>query len=391
MPPTSAATEKAKRSEFIGKVKFRNTLPDLPYDAKCLELPFDTERFVDYQMTTLERQHKHQLYTELEMGIPIDLIDPQAYAIPEHAELDPEDLELLKTDTSAKKVDPRTVDLPWLMKTTYISNDYDAGKRTTSGFERQHGQRFTGAEISKEELIKRINASFDAAKEAPVHPTKPELHAVEVFPVLPDIRRAGYQQLHVTFDEAPTTLGQTHRNIAERLQSSVLVGTGILDADQQDNEPAIALLLPAPDAEARGYDKDAEDCVPGSVTGMEYQQVRQYRYEFDGSFKEESFLFVLPADNDPVRAVVYERLERLKLHKRKRGPDLSRSAPVLVLEGEMKEEGTDAAGYTEKYVKRLRNLLFNTAETIKTAQDAEGDEDEEDAAAETGANDIDDV
>jgi len=79
-PLTKAASASgSKRSEFICRTKFRNALPDVPYDAKCLELPFETERFVQYSTTTLERQHRHQLYTELDLGIPIDLIDPNAY------------------------------------------------------------------------------------------------------------------------------------------------------------------------------------------------------------------------------------------------------------------------------------------------------------------------
>lgn len=36
-------------------------------------------RFVQYNATSLERNHQHELLTETDLGLPIDLIDPDIY------------------------------------------------------------------------------------------------------------------------------------------------------------------------------------------------------------------------------------------------------------------------------------------------------------------------
>ena len=38
-------------------------------------------RFVQYKPTSLERNNKHELLTDIDLGVPIDLIDPETYAI----------------------------------------------------------------------------------------------------------------------------------------------------------------------------------------------------------------------------------------------------------------------------------------------------------------------
>lgn len=37
-------------------------------------------RFIQYNPTSLERGHKHELQTEVDLGVPIDLILPEVYA-----------------------------------------------------------------------------------------------------------------------------------------------------------------------------------------------------------------------------------------------------------------------------------------------------------------------
>ncbi len=38
-------------------------------------------RFIQYNPTSLERSHKHELLTEVDLGVPIDLILPDTYPI----------------------------------------------------------------------------------------------------------------------------------------------------------------------------------------------------------------------------------------------------------------------------------------------------------------------
>jgi len=44
-------------------------------------LSFCGGRFVQYKATSLEKQHKHELLTEPDLGVTIDLINPDTYRI----------------------------------------------------------------------------------------------------------------------------------------------------------------------------------------------------------------------------------------------------------------------------------------------------------------------
>lgn len=45
-------------------------------------------RFVQYKATSLEKQHKHELLTEPDLGVTIDLINPDTYRIDPTSELE---------------------------------------------------------------------------------------------------------------------------------------------------------------------------------------------------------------------------------------------------------------------------------------------------------------
>lgn len=43
-------------------------------------------RFVDYKPTSLEKNYKHEMLTEVDLGVNIDLIDPDTYAVDHNGE-----------------------------------------------------------------------------------------------------------------------------------------------------------------------------------------------------------------------------------------------------------------------------------------------------------------
>lgn len=121
---------------MICRVKFNNTLPDFPYDPKFITYPFDPNRFSQYKPTSLEKNHKHDLLTEHDLGVNIDLIDPDIYAIPpEYAlaggviPLPIEDEKLLEEETvpmsDQKRSRHHNKVVPWLKKTEYISTEFN--------------------------------------------------------------------------------------------------------------------------------------------------------------------------------------------------------------------------------------------------------------------------
>ena len=69
-------------SELVCRVKYNNSLPDLPFDPKFITCPFGNSRFTNYVSTTLEQQMKYDFITEQDLGVHVDLILPDAYAQP---------------------------------------------------------------------------------------------------------------------------------------------------------------------------------------------------------------------------------------------------------------------------------------------------------------------
>ena len=65
------------------------------------ESPSDLSRFIQYNATSLEKNYKYELLAEHDLGIPIDLINPEAYANRDELQLDVADEKLLEEDTHA--------------------------------------------------------------------------------------------------------------------------------------------------------------------------------------------------------------------------------------------------------------------------------------------------
>ncbi|XP_056107516.1 RNA polymerase II-associated factor 1 homolog, partial [Rhinichthys klamathensis goyatoka] len=84
---SSAHRSVPERSGVVCRVKYGNSLPDIPFDPKFITYPFDQHRFVQYKATSLEKQHKHELLTEPDLGVTIDLINPDTYRIDPNSEI----------------------------------------------------------------------------------------------------------------------------------------------------------------------------------------------------------------------------------------------------------------------------------------------------------------
>lgn len=69
------------RPDLLCRIKYNNTLPDVPFDPKFLAYPFDADRFIKYKPTSLEKNYKWELLTENDLGVKIDLINPDTYAL----------------------------------------------------------------------------------------------------------------------------------------------------------------------------------------------------------------------------------------------------------------------------------------------------------------------
>ncbi|OAF72138.1 hypothetical protein A3Q56_00079 [Intoshia linei] len=83
------------RWDLLCRVRYNNTIPDIPFKPKFINYPFDNDRYVDYANFSLQTNHKYDLITEVDLDIPIDLIDPTIYQPEDNPTLHPDDEALL--------------------------------------------------------------------------------------------------------------------------------------------------------------------------------------------------------------------------------------------------------------------------------------------------------
>ena len=133
----SRQADAEERKDLICRVKYCNNLPDIPFDPKFIAYPFDTQRFISYNPTGLERNYKYELLTEHDLGVAIDLINPEAYACGEYDKppMDPADEKLLEeelnTVTNTKRSNQHGIALSWMRRPDYISTEQTRYQPTT--------------------------------------------------------------------------------------------------------------------------------------------------------------------------------------------------------------------------------------------------------------------
>ena len=69
------SSSSSSHSELVGRIKYQNNLPDIPFDPKSIKYPFDPNRFIQFKSTTLEKNFKWEILNEQDLGVRIDLIN----------------------------------------------------------------------------------------------------------------------------------------------------------------------------------------------------------------------------------------------------------------------------------------------------------------------------
>ncbi|XP_052107195.1 RNA polymerase II-associated factor 1 homolog [Mytilus californianus] len=325
-----------KRSDLVARVKYNNTLPDIPFDPKFITYPFESNRFIEYKATSLERAYKYELLTEHDLGVTIDLINPDTYQIDPNAYPDPEDERLLEEDHSSHSDSKRSrhhnMNVSWLRKTEYISTEYNRFTQKTGDSERRVG--FKIKQIMKDEdvykdresQIEAIEKTFEGAKE-PItkHYSKPGVKPLEILPIFPDFDLWKHPFAQVIFDSDPAPKGRLAPNAMEEMSQAMIRG-----AVDESGEQFVAYFLP--NEETLGKRKrDAEEQVD-YVPDEEYQYMlaREYNWNVKNKLSrgyEETYFFVFRDDG-----VYYNELEtRVRLSKRRKigGVEVPKSRLVV--------------------------------------------------------------
>nr|XP_046245397.1 RNA polymerase II-associated factor 1 homolog isoform X2 [Scatophagus argus] len=339
-----------ERSGVVCRVKYCNSLPDIPFDPKFITYPFDQHRFVQYKATSLEKQHKHELLTEPDLGVTIDLINPDTYRIDPSILLDPADEKLLEEDiqapSSSKRSQQHAKVVPWMRKTEYISTEFNRYGVSNEKVEVKIGvsvkQQFTEEEIYKDRdsQISAIEKTFeDAQKTITQHYSKPRVTPVEVLPVFPDFKMWINPCAQVIFDSDPAPKDISGSAAVEMMSQAMIRGM----MDEEGNQ-FVAYFLPNEETlRKRKRDNDEGlDYMPEDL--YDYKIAREYNWNVKNKASkgyEENYFFIF-RDGD---GVYYNELEtRVRLSKRraKAGTQSTTNAVLVCKHRDMNEKELEA-------------------------------------------------
>uniref|UniRef100_Q8N7H5-2 Isoform 2 of RNA polymerase II-associated factor 1 homolog n=1 Tax=Homo sapiens TaxID=9606 RepID=Q8N7H5-2 len=324
---TQAQREDGHRSGVVCRVKYCNSLPDIPFDPKFITYPFDQNRFVQYKATSLEKQHKHDLLTEPDLGVTIDLINPDTYRIDPNVLLDPADEKLLEEEiqapTSSKRSQQHAKVVPWMRKTEYISTEFNRYGISNEKPEVKIGvsvkQQFTEEEIYKDRdsQITAIEKTFeDAQKSMWINPCA-----------------------QVIFDSDPAPKDTSGAAALEMMSQAMIRGM----MDEEGNQ-FVAYFLPVEETlKKRKRDQEEEmDYAPDDV--YDYKIAREYNWNVKNKASkgyEENYFFIFREGD----GVYYNELEtRVRLSKRraKAGVQSGTNALLVVKHRDMNEKELEA-------------------------------------------------
>lgn len=317
------------------KVKFNNNLPDIPFDPKFIVNPLDISRYVEYETTSLEHDAKHELVTPSDLGVDIDLILPERYTISDNLDHDMEDDRSLIEDepiTTSTKKSARDKPhsqlhnkvVPWLKKTEYISTEYNrygsSNEKTETkvGYNVRKNLKEEEVYLDKESQIKAINETFEASKKPIIkHPSKPNVHATSVLPLLPDFDTWKYTFANLKFDSEPADASRV-----DQMSQAIVKGAH----DDETNENYVIYFLPT--------EVTMTDRLLDQSNGLDYTEGKEYEYKSNRDYtwtakpKNEGDDFFMVFKDD---AVYYNKLSMEVNLKKRRNKSQNQGQATLVV------------------------------------------------------------
>ncbi|KAF7284753.1 hypothetical protein GWI33_021622 [Rhynchophorus ferrugineus] len=312
-----------KRSDLICKVKYCNTLPDIPFDLKFISYPFESSRFIQYNPTSLERNYRYEVLTEHDLGVSIDLINKDIYAVEPKAILDAADEKLLEEDTltpqDSKRSRHHAKSVSWLRRTEYISTEQTRFQPQTMdkveakvGFSIKKSFNNETLYMDRDSQIGAIEKTFSDSK-IPIekHYSKPNVTPVEILPLYPDFNLWKYPCAQVIFDSDPAPVGkQVPAQIEEMSQAMI---RGVMD---ESGEQFVAYFLPTEDTLNKRREDFTNNVPYQDDEEYEYKMAREYNWNVKSKASkgyEENYFFVVRQDG-----IYYNELEtRVRLSKRR--------------------------------------------------------------------------
>ncbi|EEB06567.1 RNA polymerase II associated Paf1 complex [Schizosaccharomyces japonicus yFS275] len=242
-----------RRQDYILRVKYHNPLPPPPFPPRLVDIPNPVRQYADPSfVSNLAQEKAIDFGLEPEMGMPLDLSsvmgafegDSSAMLANQSVtRLDPKDRVLLKIAGGSGS---SQIDVPFLRRTEYISSMIPRSASSSSGSLRNVAP--TGKALAEhrgrelrdvDRQLKAIDETF-AAVQQPIeslkHPTKPNVHAVNTWNLLPNEELIEQSLQHILVRVADDLTERSHSvNATQATQTS----------NQLSSRHEVALFMPS--------------------------------------------------------------------------------------------------------------------------------------------------
>lgn len=344
--------------EFLSVPVFYNNLPSVSSGPffKNMDLPHSFADYATYNLSTLEKSYvwKPHLLVDL-----IDLVDQESVLISENIVSTSNliDTKLLgPSNDRARRGDAiMNKSLPWLKRTTYLTNDLFASKTRSKQEVDSETVMETSKKLKNEKSLfskENVEISFDAVESQTIqHLERKRCRSTGggiaptiqwSLPILPDTDLVGQILSMIQFDINPATImsestsgtdrpsggetildGDDQQVMKKRVLSSVFANIrSNLSAETGATTPAnfFAVSLIAPSAESLAQLESLAEFTShksgesSSVCPILYEWIRDYRMEIFSQFKETGTFFI-NANCGRNAATFCQLLSKLELKK----------------------------------------------------------------------------
>lgn len=215
-------SHESRVAKFLCRSDFKVDLPNPQHMEipKLLTYPYDKKSLVKFSGAMLDLSTKLHMPLPILKAVPINTVDPYAYAVPKGAVLDADDERLLRepVDSSLEGLQEYDAsELPFLK--TADTTIKPPPKRMEEAHET--------AEATSDPM-ERILYEFEVAKEKTMkHPTKEGVYATSVTPILPLRTSATFS--HILFQSLPRATQGTSSSALVPMNDSVELYNGDRD------------------------------------------------------------------------------------------------------------------------------------------------------------------
>lgn len=266
-----------KKPELIIDCKYVNELPQPPVPKLLKALP-SADRLCRYEPSQLELDCRPFLLSEQELLTRLELVDPDAYGeAPAEGSMPPppppKDAQLLRDDDVSAEVKIAETKRRRLYEKTEAHHRQAFGLQlpqlVTNDIFTERQRYITGCEATEkklsrpipgystvEELANKIEGTFIAANQPPVHPSNPNMKPKRILDLVPDAVLWANRYRQVLFDEVPKG---------------------------PERNDLLFKTAPTPRVTCFGYFSPAPDGEPGT-----YRLAENYFWENRGGFTKES-------------------------------------------------------------------------------------------------------